>query len=840
MARVLCGKEAVFWTDADRRSSNAANILEAKRLIYRYCIFADRFGTHGNSGLAELNEGAGGNDFMVTLGTFSPISDSLQAGTFMHELGHTLGLRHGGGDDKAYKPNYYSVMSYVWQAPQFGQPYGGLGWTLNYSPVALPSLNENNLNESVGLNPQPGDFPTVIVPFNSTGNVTRVGILNPGTAIDWDGNGDSAGNALAPLDLDYLNQNPPEAPSPGDVLVSYPDWPNLKYNFRGSSKFMDPPAAGPQTAAARDAIEPEEMTPAIYNFLQSLPPHGVAAPLIAWPTDPASNIPISTAPLAQGQPVITGDGSGGAIIAYSWNTAHFSGYGDSVHIYAQRIDSLGGIQWRNNGVPICTVKGAQTWVAITADGAGGAILVWQDTRSGLNNVYAQRVNQWGQPLWTADGVPVTTAANESRPPFPVVTSSGNGGAIIAWRDGHSGTYSVYAQRLDPSGTVQWPAEGALISTSPATVQDFVVQIISDDSGGAIIAWVDQRGGTGSQYYDIYAQKINAAGAVQWALNGIPICTSPDGQYSPRLVGDGSRGAIIAWSDSRDGSSENIYAQHVGSNGQVLWAANGAAVSTGAGVRYFPEIVGDGAGGAVIAWSKRRLPTNYDDIFAQRISASGTVSWTTDGVAISDTGSSSGEVTMVGDNAGGAIIAFSDKRGNGDLNIYAQRVDSSGGARWAKNGVPISSAPRNQWFAMSTSDHAGGAILSWQDNRNENNGGIHHIYAQNVTRDGVLGGGVVTAVKSPSVALPSDFKLYQNYPNPFNPTTTIRYDLPRASHVSLRVYNILGQEVAVLLDDVQGAGVKSVKWNAGRMSSGVYFYRLQAGTFFAVQKMVIIK
>lgn len=94
-------------------------------------------------------------------------------------------------------------------------------------------------------------------------------------------------------------------------------------------------------------------------------------------------------------------------------------------------------------------------------------------------------------------------------------------------------------------------------------------------------------------------------------------------------------------------------------------------------------------------------------------------------------------------------------------------------------------------------------------------------------------------------LPAEFALHQNYPNPFNPATTIRYDLPVAVHVTLKVYTILGQEVATLTDEVQEAGYKAVEWGPSTSSgqvlaSGVYFYRLQAGHFTSVRKMIITK
>lgn len=92
----------------------------------------------------------------------------------------------------------------------------------------------------------------------------------------------------------------------------------------------------------------------------------------------------------------------------------------------------------------------------------------------------------------------------------------------------------------------------------------------------------------------------------------------------------------------------------------------------------------------------------------------------------------------------------------------------------------------------------------------------------------------------SPELPKEFALSQNYPNPFNPTTTIKYDLPKESHVTLTMYNILGQEVITLVNEDLKAGYQSVQWNAGNVASGVYFYRLQAGDFVQTKKLLLLR
>jgi len=89
-------------------------------------------------------------------------------------------------------------------------------------------------------------------------------------------------------------------------------------------------------------------------------------------------------------------------------------------------------------------------------------------------------------------------------------------------------------------------------------------------------------------------------------------------------------------------------------------------------------------------------------------------------------------------------------------------------------------------------------------------------------------------------MPSAFYLHQNYPNPFNPITTIRYDLPKDSYVRLSVINLLGREVQVLVDEFQAAGIREIQLNAGDLASGVYFYRIEAGKFSAINKMILLK
>lgn len=97
----------------------------------------------------------------------------------------------------------------------------------------------------------------------------------------------------------------------------------------------------------------------------------------------------------------------------------------------------------------------------------------------------------------------------------------------------------------------------------------------------------------------------------------------------------------------------------------------------------------------------------------------------------------------------------------------------------------------------------------------------------------------TNKKDASIEL-SSFKLEQNYPNPFNPSTEIKYSIPVESYVRLKVYNVLGNEVATLVNEEKPAGKYSIKFNASNLSSGVYIYRLQTDYSIITKKMTLIK
>ena len=180
----------------------------------------------------------------------------------------------------------------------------------------------------------------------------------------------------------------------------------------------------------------------------------------------------------------------------------------------------------------------------------------------------------------------------------------------------------------------------------------------------------------------------------------------------------------------------------------------------------------------------------------------------------------------------------DPSGISKYNIYRSTTPIDSSASWIDSHVPIDtvSAP------VSVTNN----VISFEDKTELADSTYYYrVTAISTTgKEGALSNQVQTSVdtgvEDTKSTLPKKFALHQNYPNPFNPTTTIAYDLPKPEHVILRVYNILGQRVYSLVDQQQAAGRYTVRFNATALASGLYFYRIQAGSFVVTKKLMLIK
>lgn len=366
---------------------------------------------------------------------------------------------------------------------------------------------------------------------------------------------------------------------------------------------------------------------------------------------------------------------------------------------------------------------------------------WIDARNGSGaSVYLQRSNILNPKLFADTGVLVTFSSN-SKGNLSMI-SDGSGGVIVVWQENND----LYAKRFNSSGTPVWNADKLLTVNTAGTQSGPVMTVVN--STQAMVAYVEGKnnftGGTGN---DIYVQKIDLATGNTLLAIDTPVCRAPLNQTAIQITADGTGGAFICWQDPRVATTNtSIYAARVNNDGLLAsgWNTDGNAICTEAGNQNSPVMVSDNNGGAYITWLDFRQSASNGDIYAQRLTASGSVVWATNGVPVNrNIGSQTlPQILAVND---GAILCWTDPRlSTSNRDIYAQKISlNTGDTLWAPSGggVLICDAPDQQTPSTSDglkmiTDGSNGAIIIWVDQRN-NTANNYDLYAQKVNSSGVV-------------------------------------------------------------------------------------------------------
>lgn len=333
-------------------------------------------------------------------------------------------------------------------------------------------------------------------------------------------------------------------------------------------------------------------------------------------------------------------------------------------IYAQAIDFEGQVLWEKDGRPICVNTSDQSTQAIVSDGEGGTVVVWEDERRSaeFQDLYIQRVNALGEPMWDQDGIPVFPS--ESLQSEPILISNNVGGFYVVWWD-VIGTdqWHIMAYRIGNDGKPFWDAP--IIITPEEGIQG-VHRVVPDSDGGIIVVWQIYENFINDQ---LYAQRISPDGSKLWQEEGVPICIADGIQKNPAIVEDGKGGAIVVWRDERDIYSD-LYAQRVRADGTLVWKENGIPLCTEGGHQDRPYIVRTENDHFFVAWLDYRGDfgeKSVDAIYCQQIDLDGKLLWDDEGVPVS---TSEGEhlppfVVSIGDEKV-SVIWSNSKQDSGDI------------------------------------------------------------------------------------------------------------------------------------------------------------------------------
>jgi len=313
---------------------------------------------------------------------------------------------------------------------------------------------------------------------------------------------------------------------------------------------------------------------------------------------------------------------------------------------------------------------------------------------------------------------------------------------------------------------------------------------------------------------IYASGMSSPNGIYFDYEGYLWVPSHQGNQVYRVTSDSTKELII----DNIGTPSNIIIDSVGNMYITRYQTNKIMIRDSSDSLYLwsSNPLLNGPIDMEIGKDGTFFIANYNDGRIFRIDS--LESWTT----IADLPTQLGFMTLVGD----VIYAT----GINNNKIYKVQTDGSGQSEFAGTGIAGS---KNGHISVATFNGPNGIAAT-------SSGDTLYISDFNSsTLRRIIGINTPIGTKV-SGLLPKEYLLSQNFPNPFNPVTSIEYTLPMASEIVLMIYNIRGENVVRLIEGGQSAGYHSVVWDASNVSSGIYFYRLQAGDFVQTRKMVLLK
>ena len=495
----------------------------------------------------------------------------------------------------------------------------------------------------------------------------------------------------------------------------------------------------------------------IFVFMLSFSLFGIAQ----WSSDPSLNNSIANASGEEAIPKIATTESGTTYICW------FSSESGNYNVRLQKLDVYGNKQWAEEGLLISD-NPAMSWLTewdMTVDGEDHAVICFQDVRNGgYNNIYAYRISPEGEFVWGDNGLELSNSTAFDVAPKVVVTSAGN--AVIAWQSDDV----IIMQKISPDGTLLWGANGITLSGDNRFSWPQLLPVDDDD---VIMKFYDDSGSMTYPTRLVYAQRYDADGAEVWPEDAvISDATGISGwtQILP-FINDGNDGFYIAWHDDRDNNNlASIFVQHIGSDGQVLFADNGIEVSTMPNRNHF--------------YAELALPTGSDDIFVywnemdgnqsnwgiygQKISSAGERLWTDNGIAFIEISSTNVSPVAARNSESDMIVIFEEFSNVMNSGIKAMRIDTDGNFVYENDFVDLCTVQSEKVHPVVNNYLNGQWIATWEDNRN----GGKDIYAQNIQLDGTLGpisisGGIL-------IILPDT--LFFDYQNPYTIQPVTLYNI----------------------------------------------------------------
>ena len=544
--------------------------------------------------------------------------------------------------------------------------------------------------------------------------------------------------------------------------------------------------------------------------------------------------------------------------------------------FAYMISPTGNFLWGANGVDISTGDNFQPSPVVTETSDGNFVFAWISS-DGSQKIALQKLSATGQKLWGTTPILIQSGTEDYS--YPAVVKSDNDQVILVHTvqtGGFPPQVRIRAHKLDSNGQLVWGSTGVMIQDNGQMAFFQVPEVESDGNNGALIAWYDGR--AMNNLSSSFIQHISSAGNLYFPANGAEGSLAAErNKFSPQVAyNSATQETYLFWIETEPNQNQNgIYGQKFSPGGNRIWGNTGMV--------FVPLSAPNTKS---ISDLSSHMGNNQIYIFYLDSQASGLNSmtmgfacdttggfiWSGNFVTLSNATQEKLQMETAMDVYKNCKLVWGDKRFDAS-GIYAQDINPSG-----QLGQPVIPVELTTFEAVVNNNEV---ILNWTTSTETNNRGFEierliseNSLAQNWERIGyVEGNGTTTEPKNYNfidketpegkvqyrlkqidfdgsfnhsntieveINYPDDYILFQNYPNPFNPVTVISFQIPTKSYVSLKIYDLLGNEITTLVDEEKNSGVYSVTFDANKSASGIYFYEFKAGDFRETKTMLLLK
>ena len=355
-----------------------------------------------------------------------------------------------------------------------------------------------------------------------------------------------------------------------------------------------------------------------------------------------------------------------------------------------------------DGAPIRQGVHIEWYRTLASGNEGEAIFVWSDTRYGMRNIFAHKINQSGELLWGETGAVVTNLPG--RQEDPVSITDGDGGVFIAWVDYRFDAQGdIFIQHLDNSGNILLDPNG--VALAQVQGKQITINMCTDSLGGVFVTWQDKRGGIDD---DIYGTHVSSDHQIINPGSGVPIVVEGGNQNAKSIEYAGSNEAFIAWADFREGANADVYGQRLDVGMDIFFAENGFQIAGSEEQELKPRVTYVNDNKSFIVWKQG---DENSKLFYQFIDSNGLIF--SEDRSISENNAIQTAPRVKRSSNGNIFVNWKDLRNDPiDGDQYFQKIDENGEVQWG-DGVRLDLSEDIDFSARFSPGGNGDVNVIWE-------------------------------------------------------------------------------------------------------------------------------